>query len=162
MEVIIKPQDYSASSSAHKNQGSDITCGQEQIRKSYPNRDIYTAMTENMSDIHIPVLNTKVQQTRIAFSETLSSASLINNSTEDSERPSLPLQARGMALSSYGNTLNNFPRTHYTLGNNGLQLSLHCLLQAGLFLFKTSQSSACPLHPLPRSRGTGDGNLIVS
>ena len=115
VEVIIKPQDYSASSSAHKNQGSDITCGQEQIRKSYPNRDIYTAMTENMSDIHIPVLNTKVQQTRIAFSETLSSASLINNSTEDSERPSLPLQARGMALSSYGNTLNNFPRTHYML-----------------------------------------------
>ena len=72
-------------------------------------------MTENMSDLYIPVLNSKVQQIRIAFSETLSSVRLIHNSTQDSERPSLPLQARGMALSSDGNTLNNIPRTHYML-----------------------------------------------
>ena len=115
MEVIIKSQDYSASSSAHKNQGSDIVYGQEQIWKFYPNQDVYTAMTENMSDLYIPVLNSKVQQIRIAFSETLSSVRLIHNSTQDSERPSLPLQARGMALSSDGNTLNNIPRTHYML-----------------------------------------------
>lgn len=57
-------------------------------------------MTENLSDTYIPVLDPKVQQIRIAFSETTSSVSLINNITEDSRRLSLPLQARGMALSS--------------------------------------------------------------
>lgn len=49
-------------------------------------------MTENLSDMYIPVLDLKVQQVKIAFLETTSSISLISNITEDSRSLSLWLQ----------------------------------------------------------------------
>lgn len=72
-------------------------------------------MTENLSDIHILVLDSKVHQIRIAFFESDSSVSLKNNIMKTQRV--LPYHCRqdGRLCSQNYNTPNNFPSIHHRL-----------------------------------------------
>lgn len=79
--------------------------GSEESLEILPKPRCPNAMSENLSEIHIFLLDSKIQQVRITLFESSSSVAFINNIMEDSRGLALSFQAKRMGMALFSELL---------------------------------------------------------